>query len=277
MNNSKYETYKALMHKIKDLEYAAAVLHWDMETYMHTKGIRFRSQQLATLQALAHELYTAESTGILLKELVNDKALDELQRVNVQLSLEDYEKATKLPNDFVKESSLIRTEAFQAWLKAKEANDYGVFRPALTKMVENKKQEAALLGSNGHVYNALLDQYEKGAEVEKLDLLFKDVREKLVTFVKELKEKGQSSPSHFLNHVFPKDHQWSLGLELLKQMGYDFEAGRQDISAHPFTTNFSPEYVRVTTRIDEKELMSMIGSCIHEGGHALYEQGLPTE
>lgn len=277
MENRKYEDYKSLMHKIKDLEYATGVLHWDMETYMPSKGVRFRSQQMATLQALAHEIFTAESTGVLLKDLAANQQLDEIEKANVFLSLEDYEKATKLPNDFVKESSLIRTEAFQAWLKAKEANDYSIFRPALTKMVENKKQEAALLGSNGHVYNALLDQYEKGAEVEKLDLLFKDVREKLVTFVKELKEKGQSSPSHFLKHIFPKDQQWNLGLELLKQMGYDFDAGRQDISAHPFTTNFSPEDVRVTTRIDEKELMSMIGSCIHEGGHALYEQGLPTE
>ena len=277
MDNFKYETYTALMQKIKDLEYAAAVLHWDMETYMPSKGVRFRSQQMATLQALAHELFTAESTGVLLKQLIVNKELNEIEKANVLLSLEDYEKATKLPNEFVKESSLIRTEAFQAWLKAKESNDYGIFRPALTKMIENKKQEAAMLGSSGHMYNALLDQYEKGATVEQLDPLFKDVREKLVNFVMELKDKGQGSPHHFLNHTYPKDQQWSLGLELLKQMGYDFEAGRQDISAHPFTTNFSSEDVRVTTRIDEKELMSMIGSCIHEGGHALYEQGLPGE
>jgi len=277
MENQQYTIYKALMQKIKDLEYAAAVLHWDIETYMPAKGVRFRSQQMATLQALAHELFTAENTGVLLKELVESNNLDDFKKTNVQLSLEDYEKATKLPNEFVKESSVIRTEAFQAWLKAKEANDYAIFRPALTKMVENKKQEAALLGSKGHTYNALLDQYEKGAEVESLDALFKDVREKLVAFVKELKEKGQQSPNHFLKHIFPKDEQWELGLDLLKQIGYDFEAGRQDISAHPFTTNFSPEDVRVTTRIDEKDLMSMIGSCIHEGGHALYEQGLPSE
>jgi len=277
MENVKYEDYTSLMHKIKDLEYAAALLHWDMETYMPSKGIRFRSQQLATLQALGHELFSADSTGILLRELSNNEQLDEIQKVNILLSLEDYEKATKLPNDFVKESSVIRTEAFQAWLKAREANDYSIFRPALAKMIENKKEEADLLGAKGHIYNALLDQYEKGATVEILDPLFLNVRERLVAFVKELNENGKRSSIIFLNHIFPKDQQWNLGLELLKQMGYDFEAGRQDISAHPFTTNFSPEDVRVTTRIDENVLMSMIGSCIHEGGHALYEQGLPVD
>jgi carboxypeptidase Taq len=123
MENRKYEDYKSLMHKIKDLEYATGVLHWDMETYMPSKGVRFRSQQMATLQALAHEIFTAESTGVLLKDLAANQQLDEIEKANIHLSLEDYEKATKLPNDFVKESSLIRTDAFQAWLKAKEAND----------------------------------------------------------------------------------------------------------------------------------------------------------
>jgi carboxypeptidase Taq len=278
MINQKYEAYKGLMQKIKDIEYAVALLHWDMETYMPAKGANFRSQQMATLQALAHELFIEDSTGVLLQELLAEKeSLDAEQLANIQLSLEDYEKATKLPIEFVKESSVIRTEAFQAWLKAREAKDYEIFRPALSRMIDNKREEARLLGYVGHPYNALLDQYEKGAVVEKLDILFKVVREKLVIFVKELHEKGKTSPKHFLEHHFPKAAQWDLGLYLLKQMGYDFEAGRQDISAHPFTTNFSPEDVRVTTRVDEKDLMSMIGSCIHEGGHALYEQGLPTE
>jgi carboxypeptidase Taq len=160
-------------------------------------------------------------------------------------------------------------------LNAREANDYALFQPALAKMIENKREEAAFLGYDKHPYNALLDQYEKGANVEKLDNLFIEVREKLVNFAKELRENGKGSPTHFLKHLFPKQEQWNLGIHLLKQMGYDFESGRQDLSAHPFTTNFSAQDVRVTTRINERDVMSMIGSCIHEGGHALYEQGLP--
>lgn len=275
MENKNYELYKSLMQKISGIQYATALLHWDMETYMPVNGANFRSQQMATLQALAHELFIAPSTGELLQSLTGDASLDSSEQANIRLSTEDYEKATKLPIDFVKSSSVIRTDAFQAWLKAREANDYALFQPALAKMIENKREEAAFLGYDKHPYDALLDQYEKGANVEKLDNLFIEVREKLVNFAKELKENGKGSPTHFLEHLFPEQEQWNLGIHLLKQMGYDFESGRQDLSAHPFTTNFSAQDVRVTTRINERDVMSMIGSCIHEGGHALYEQGLP--
>lgn len=266
------------MRKIRDVESAGALLHWDMETYMPKKGAGIRGQQISTMQGLAHELFCAESTGALLQDLLSEKEqLSPEENANVQLSLEDYQKATKLPNEFVKKASLIKTEAFQAWLKAREANDYAIFSEPLQRLMLNKREEAELLGYEGHPYNALMDSYEKGMTVEKLDTLFKNVREQLVGFAKDLREKGKSSPRHFLEHVYPTQPQWDFGLYLLKNMGYDFEAGRQDVTAHPFTISFAPEDVRVTTRIDEKEPMSMIGSCIHEGGHGLYEQGLPTE
>ena len=60
-------------------------------------------------------------------------------------------------------------------------------------------------------------------------------------------------------------------------MGYDMDAGRQDYAEHPFTTSFSPTDVRITTRVDESNYASMLWSSIHEGGHALYEQGLPED
>jgi carboxypeptidase Taq len=247
-----------------------------METYMPSKSIRFRSQQIATLQTLAHELFTDNKTGILLNNLLKESLTPD-ERKNIELSLEDYNKATKFSADFVNKSSVLRTEAFQAWLKAREENDYKIFEPYLKKMVELKREEAELTGYAEHPYDALLDGYEKGATVKFLNPLFNDIKVKLVELTKVIKTNGKKTYNDFLKFHYPKDQQWELGLKLLRDMGYDFEAGRQDISAHPFTTNFSPEDVRVTTRIDENDLMSMIGSCIHEGGHALYEQGLSTE
>ncbi len=276
--NKDYQAYQSLIRKIKDLHSASAVLQWDMETYMPPKGSRFRAQQLATLQGMAHELFTAESTGALLEKLMDQKdQLDTEAQLNVSLSLEDYQKATKLPIEFVKKQSMIRSAAGQAWLKAREAKDYRLFQSALQEVVENKREESALRGEAAHPYDNLMDTFEKGATIAKLDPLFKEVREKLVAFTQEIRENGKAKVSLFLEHHYNKDQQWDFGIDCLKQMGYDFEAGRQDISEHPFTTNFSPEDVRVTTRIDEKDLMTMIGSCIHEGGHALYEQGLPVE
>jgi len=133
-----------------------------------------------------------------------------------------------------------------------------------------------LVGFKQHPYNALMDEYEPGATVSQLDKLFTDVRRQLVDFVAEIRQKKQVDDS-FLYKKWSKDKQWNFGIEILKKIGYDFSAGRQDISEHPFSTTFSPEDVRITTRIDEKNFGNMLWSCIHEGGHALYEQGIPTE
>jgi carboxypeptidase Taq len=72
----------------------------------------------------------------------------------------------------------------------------------------------------------------------------------------------------------PKDLQWQLGMDILKLMGFDFTSGRQDVSEHPFTISFHPTDVRITTRINENDFSGMLWSCIHEGGHGIYEQGL---
>ncbi len=142
-------------------------------------------------------------------------------------------------------------------------------------MVAICREEAELAGYQSHPYDALLDVYEPDAKTKDLARLFKDVREQLTKFVKTIRQRSPIK-NQFLYQHYEHKKQWEYGLHLLKNMGYDFEAGRQDISEHPFTINFSPEDVRVTTRIDENNFANMTWSCIHEGGHALYEQGLPT-
>ena len=274
---NQYEAYKNELSQVADYHGAIALLHWDNEVYAPSKSADFRAQQIATLSAAAHELATSAKLGNLLEELnANIAQLTEQQAKNVKLSLKDYKDATKLSTDFVKKYAKAKAEAYQAWIAARKANDFKVFAPALKTVVTLLKEQTELLGYEEHPYNALLDQYEIGATVAQLDPLFKQIREELVTFAKELKEKGQATNADFLFKNYNKDKQWDLGIQLLKDMGFDFEAGRQDISVHPFTTNFSPLDVRVTTAIDENQPMSMIGSCIHEGGHALYEQGLPA-
>src|SRR5690606_23937691 len=106
--------------------------------------------------------------------------------------------------------------------------------------------------------------------------IFSDVKTSLLPLLQEIAQQPVPDKK-FLHLHYPKDLQWQFGIDMLKAMGYDLNAGRQDVSEHPFTTSFSPQDVRVTTRIDEQDLGNMTWSCIHEGGHALYEQGLPTE
>lgn len=271
-----YEEYSAKMQKIADVRNAMAVLGWDQETYLPPAGAAFRGQQLTTLSTIAHELFTEPALGDLLQELRQRNDLNSVQQKNVTLSLEDYEKNRKYPAAFVAELSIATNIAYHAWIKSRKENSFETFEPSLNRMVELKKKEADILGYEGHPYNALLNEYEKGADVQMLDKVFSDVKTSLLPVLQQIAQ--QPVPDNkFLHLHYPKDLQWQFGLDLLKAMGYDMNAGRQDVSEHPFTTSFSPQDVRVTTRIDEKDLGNMTWSCIHEGGHALYEQGLPPE
>ena len=272
------KTYNDLVDKltkIADINYSAALLHWDKETYMPPKGVANRARQLSTLSEMGHSMFTEKSTGGLLKKLKNEK-LSETEQINVQRTLEDYNKMTKLPSSFVAESSILSSAAFHAWIEARKNNKFSIFEPSLDKLIQHKKKEADLLGFQAHPYDALLDIYEPGCTVGFLDKLFEDVRSKLVPLVTQLRSKTQVDNS-FLFSKYEHDKQWSFGIEILKNMGYDFDAGRQDLSEHPFTINFGSCEVRVTTRVDEHDFNNMTWSCIHEGGHALYEQGLLPE
>ena len=276
--NSKelYSQYKTKMQKIADVKYASAVLQWDQETYLPPKGNDIRGRQLATLSEIAHQQFTDDTTGALLNELVTKNGLDDKEQKNVELSLYDHNKSKKLSSDFVRKMSETVTKSFHAWIQARKDNLFAGFEKPLDELIQLKKQEAEMLGYEHHPYNALMNDYDKGLTVAIVDSVFADLKPQLSTLLGTIKNKTQVDNS-FLHQHFDKDSQWQFGVEILKQMHFDFEAGRQDISEHPFTINFNNADVRITTRIDEKDLGNMAWSCIHEGGHALYEQGLPAE
>ncbi len=271
-----YEEYKSITQKAADLQYAGAVLGWDQEVYMPAKGFDRRSQQMATLAAMAHEMVTAADYGNLLHELAGRGDMNEAEQANVRLSLEDYEKNKKLPTDFVEALTRQTGISFNAWLIARNKNDYSLYAAELQNMIALKKKQTLLYGYEAHPYDSLLDDYEKRATVTLLDNVFATVKQELPALLAKIKAAPQVNDDFFLHH-YPKQQQWDFSIDVLKTMGYDFEAGRQDISEHPFTTSFSSHDVRVTTRVDENNFTSLLWSSIHEGGHALYEQGLPDE
>ncbi|MFN5183272.1 MAG: carboxypeptidase M32 [Bacteroidota bacterium] len=272
----KYDLLKERMRKIADVNYASAVLSWDQETYMPPNGADSRSSQLSTLSGIAHELFTSPETESLLHQAKDENGLNVGELKNLQLIDEEITKQKKYSTSFVEEMSKTISICFQAWNEARRKNDYSIFSGPLEKLIEFKFRETEILGYESNPYDALLDQYEKKLTVKDLDELFDSMKEKLSPLLKRIFSAQQVDDSFFFQK-YDKTKQWDFGIDLLKQMGYDFESGRQDISTHPFTINFSSKDVRVTTRIDENNLSEMIWSCIHEGGHALYEQGLPVE
>lgn len=277
MLQEKYQNYTNHLQKLADIEYAAAVLEWDKEVNLPKKGSHSRARQTATLYGIAHELFTSSEFKDLLLELnEHGDKLDEKQKRNVEESHRIWLRKNKFKKEFVIKRSKLVSQGYHAWKDAKENNDFSKFKEALRPLVALKREEAEILGYEGHPYDALLEEFEPGYTTAQLDELFKDVKVQLVDFVQKIWRKPKVDNS-FLKANYPHQKQWNFGIDILRKIGYDFDAGRQDLSAHPFTINFSPADVRVTTRIDEHNFGSMTWSCIHEGGHALYEQGLPID
>jgi carboxypeptidase Taq len=270
-----YLQYKTTLQKIADIKYAAALLQWDQETYLPPKGETMRGRQIATLSEIAHEKFTDDKLGEILAALSLKDGLTAEEKRNVALSSYDYTKSKKLPTAFVRKMSEAVNKSFHAWILARKENSFAVFEKPLHDIIELKKQEADLLGYQNHPYDALMNDYDKGLTVKTVDALFTSLKPGLLDLLQKIKNQP-AIDSSFLHQHFDKDKQWALGIEVLKRMHFDFDAGRQDISEHPFTINFNSSDVRVTTRVDENDFSNMLWSCIHEGGHALYEQGLPA-
>lgn len=264
------------MRLIADVKNANAVLQWDQETYLPAKGASFRGQQISTLSGISHRLFSENELGDLLQELLGRGDLSSQQKRNVERTNEDYQKNKKYSSEFVRKLSEQVNKAFHSWIESRKQNSFAVFEKDLDALIQLKRQEADILGYEHHPYNALLDEFEKGATVKLLDKTFNGLLPTLQNLLDKIANKTQVDNS-FLKQHFPKHQQWDWGMQLIKSLDFDFDAGRQDLSEHPFSTSFNRNDVRITTRIDDNDFRNMTWSCIHETGHALYEQGLPEE
>lgn len=266
--------------EIRRIQSAASLLSWDQETYMPVGGGAARAEQIATLEGLAHEKLVSAEVGALLAEWIDpttgqaSESWDEPSRSLLRETWRDFSRAKKLPSDFVIRLSRECSLAQQAWVTAREESRFSKFLPSLTTVLGLKRDEAQYLGYRESPYDALLDTYEPGTTVAQLAPLFAQLRARLVPLLKRVQASAVIIDDSCLHQSFDQAKQVEFGRLVLVAMGYDFERGRLDLSAHPFTTSFHPTDVRVTTRVFERDLPSCLFSCIHEGGHGLYDQGL---
>jgi len=264
---------------IEDLKAAAGVLAWDQETFMPDGGAEARAQQLSTLQSMAHEQFASDETGNLLDEaadaLDTDDPLDD-DAALVRVTRRDYERAARVPASLVAELSEATSKAKQAWKRARTEDDFSIFAPHLETLVDLLIEKAEAIGYDDEPYDALLEEFEPGLSTAEVASTFENLREDLVPLVDAIADSPQLDDDP-LHRSYPQPKQKEFGEQVLAEIGYDFDRGRQDVSAHPFTTSFSPTDVRITTRYDESYLPSAFFSMIHEGGHALYEQGVDPD
>ena len=258
--------------KVVDVNMILSLMHWDLEVYMPPKGGDARGQQLATLSGISHQLMTDPAMGDYLSSL-DGASLDADGAATVREIQHDYELSTKLPESYVTTFAEVQNKAFQAWVTAREASDFKQFQPHLESLVDLLKQKADLLGYEGSPYNALIDEYERGMTAEEIKPIFADLAERQSVLVDKIMQSPNQPEMDWVDQTWDEQKQWDFTMEVLGDIGYDFDAGRQDKSIHPFTTNFDVNDVRITTRVHERELFSALTGSIHEGGHALYEQG----
>lgn len=276
MSDSLLNELKNRLHEVADLAQAGSVLNWDMATYMPPKGAPQRGRALATLSKLHHEKFTDPAVGHLLDQLeaqLGDRPDDDDDAALVRVTLREYNRAVKVPASLVGEISELTSTLYDAWTRARPANDFASLMPMLEKELDLYRQMANCFPGYQHISDPLIDFSDYGMSAESIRSIFSELRAELVPIVKAIIEQGSADDSP-LHQVYPETDQEAFGVEIIKAYGYDFERGRQDRTHHPFMTRFSGNDVRITTRFRENALDDGLFSTLHEAGHALYEQGI---
>jgi len=256
----------------------SALLGWDQETYMPDGAGDVRAEQLALLARLTHERATDPRIDDWLMACEDDPACqqDDDRRTNLRGLRRDFDRATRLPEALVGELAEVESRAQQAWIGARRDSDFTTFRPWLERMIGLQQQKAdCLAGDGGSRWDALADIYEPGMRAADLAALFGPLRQRLVTLRQRLAG-GASPDATFVRTEIDESRQQAFVRAVVAAIGFDFQRGRIDKSAHPFCTGTGSD-VRLTTRFGRDNVLDALGSTMHEGGHGLYEQGLRPE
>jgi carboxypeptidase Taq len=274
-----YAELTRLLREASTLYSAISILGWDQETQMPPHASPLRAEQMAVLSTLVHERRTSARLGDLLAACEADAALtaDPAAAANLRAVRRDYDRATRLPPDLVREMAETSSRAMHVWRDAREQNDYATFAPWLEKTVALNRAAAEALGwpAGGELYDALLDTYEPGMSTAEITRTFDALRAGLAPLIHAVAASGVRPDLGWQRTPVPVTRQVAFNRGLVGRMGFDLDAGRLDESAHPFCDGIGPGDTRLTTRYAEDQFASALASTLHETGHALYEQNLP--
>ena len=271
----KLKQLKTILAEVSDLNSVGSLLGWDQQTYMPPGGAEDRGNQLALIDSLAHERFTSAEVGKLLEDLAPyaeqlDPDSDDARLI--KYTAKEYRKEARVPTEMVAEQAQVTTAAFSAWQTAREENDFPSFRPHLEKVIDLRRRYAELFAPYDHIYDPLLDDFEPGMKSADVRAIFNALRPKQVELLQKIAASPQVDDS-FLHLPYDGQRQWDFGIDVITRFGFDWQRGRQDTSAHPFTTGFGLGDVRITTRILPDFLPSALFSTMHEAGHGMYDQG----
>jgi carboxypeptidase Taq len=272
--SEKLNQLKEILGEVSDLNNAAGVLSWDQQVNMPPGGGEARGQQLATLGKLAHERSTSDEVGKLLDDLKQEFAgSDSDDAALVRVAARNFDKATRVPSEFVSEQMIVTTAAFEAWVEAKGKSDFSIFHPHLEKVFDLARKYVSFFPPADHPYDVLLDDYEPGMKTVEVQAIFDKLRPQQMKLIRNIKSAKQVKDD-FLHKKYAEKKVWDFSATIASRFGYDFSRGRQDKAAHPFETSFSVNDVRITNRYESGNPLATLFSGMHESGHAMYEQGV---
>jgi carboxypeptidase Taq len=252
------------------------LLQWDEQVNLPPDSGDRRAEQLALMAELHHRTIADPAIGSLLQTLeAQGESLEPDGRVIVRHTRRDYDRATRLPPEFIAEKAALDSEAFHAWRHARAASDFARFESFLRRQLEATRREAEYVGWGDRAYDYCIDRHDPGMTTALIDGWFTELRRELVPLVREITQ-SSVRPRPGLLQGFPIAGQEAFLKEVTTALGFNYCRGRIDVAVHPFCSGDASD-ARLTTRYSENEPLDALFSAIHETGHGLYEQGLPIE
>lgn len=280
METKVVEQFKMLDEKISRLSSISGLLDWDQKVMAPKKGRQFFSKAVGELETEIFKLSVSEEMGELIDEVSKPEVLNTLDqntKARLRMRKSYYDKNKSIPADLYKEYAILCSEANGAWEQARANNDFNHYLPFLEKMIKIKREFIQFMGYENHPYDALLDEFEPGLTVEKLNAVFFELRESSIQLLNRIKESTNKPSTEFLSHNYDAEKQKQFNRFMLPLLGFDLEAGRLDETVHPFAQSINVGDVRITTRYLEDNVLSALFGTIHEAGHGIYEQRINPE
>ena len=275
-NENKLAEIKEYLKDIEYLNSAIGTLQWDSRVNIPKKGTAYRGEVLGYL---SNHLYKLQTSDVLKGciDYFSGNERDDVVKGIVEKQKKEYDRTMKIPERRYREYVIAASNAEAAWEEAKAESDYSMFKPHLKKLIEFEREFIEYWGYSASRYDVLLDYFEPGITTEKLDSVFGELKDAILNLLDSIKGSNIKADPSFFNRQFPAAEQRGFGEYILRRMGFDFQAGRLDTSVHPFTAELGNKDVRITTNYNEREFRTALFACIHEGGHAIYEQDIPDE
>lgn len=270
----KINKFREMIKEKKIIDSMLALLQWDLETQAPKGGYKLISEMIGELSLKSYNLTTSKEFLEMLKELKkNEEKLDNIVKREIELLEEEVEKIKVIPSEEYKMYSELTAKAQGIWEIARENNDFESFAPILEQIFNFNRKFIEYRGIKEDVYSEILNDYEKGMNVKKLDNFFEELKKEIVPLLKEV-NKNKRDFQKKVKFEVSEYNQKLFSKEVLEYIGFDLERGVLSESGHPFTLTVNKDDVRLTTRYLKDLPFSSIFSTIHEGGHGVYEQGV---